>query len=261
VKDKNLLVRGLSVLEQLTTQAALSTEQVSATTGIPKPSAYRILCTLEHAQYVIRKKDGPEDIWSVDLSFLALSANILSRLDLRTDLRDILIKLADDTREIVQLAIWHRDRVVIVDNIKRYDSLVSFAREGASLHINSCVAGFVFGAFNEETEVESALKGDLPRSTKYTITDPARLRKMFARVRDLGYGVDDQYRAEGHRCVGAPVFDHTGHIVAEINISGHIQTLTDGTLQRYALKVIQRAAEASERLGYRKTLRRKHLKN
>lgn len=246
----NLLSRGIAVLEQLSL-GTLSTEQVSAKTGIPKSSAYRILRILEDTRYVLRTKAGPEDLWSVDLRFLALSANILGRVDLKTDIRDILAKLADDTKEIVQLAIWRNGKVLIVDNIKKYTSIISVAREGTSLCINSCVAGLVFGAFLENTEVESALNcGDLPRFTQYTITDPSALRELFVRVRAVGYAIDDQYCAIGHRCVSAPIFDHTGRIAAVVNISGHIQTLSDGMMEEYAVKVMRRAAEASQRMGY-----------
>ena len=251
VREENLLGRGIAVLEQLSAQGTLSTEQVSAKTGIPKSSAYRILRILEDTGYVFRTKAGLEDIWSVDLRFLTLSAKILSRVDIKTEVRDILVKLADDTKEIVQLAIWQSGKVLIVDNIKRHSSLVSVAHEGTYLCINSCAAGIVFGAFMEDDEVESALNcGDLPRFTQYTITDPKALRELFKRVRAVGYAVDDQYCAIGHRCVGAPVFNHTGRIVAEINISGHIQTLSDSMIGEYAAKVMRRAAEASQRMGY-----------
>ncbi len=248
---KNLLSRGLSVIENLSALGSLSTDQLSAKTGIPKSSVYRILRILEDQNYVSRIKAELEDFWSLDLKFLTLSANILGRVDIKTEIRDILVKLADDTMEIVQLAVFRSGKVLIVDNIKKYNSLVSVAHEGASLAINSCVAGFVFCAYMKNDELESVLRAsDLPKLTGYAITDPDVLRQEFDRVRKRGYAIDDQYYAIGHRCIGAPVFDHTGRVVAEMNISGHMQTISDERIPELAEKVMRRAAEASRRMGF-----------
>ena len=180
MKSDNLLRRGMFVIENLSALGSLSTEQLSAKSGIPKSSVYRILRILEDFNYVSRSKLEREDTWTLDLKFLTLSANILSRVDLKTEIRDILVKLADDTKEIVQLAMWRNGKVVIVDNVKKHSSLVSVAHEGTSLCINSCTAGLVFGAHMDPEELQSVLEAsDLPALTRYTITDPAELRKLF----------------------------------------------------------------------------------
>jgi DNA-binding IclR family transcriptional regulator len=250
-KEDNLLSRGMAIIECLSASSHLSTAKLGEKTGIPKSSVYRVLRILEDCHYVLRLKDGLEDIWSVDLKFLSLSANILSRVDLKTEIKDILVKLADDTEEIVQLAIWRNGKVLIVDNIKKYSSIVSVAREGTSLCINCCVAGLVFGAYMEPQELASVLEAtDLPCLTDRTPTNAHELQQIFDRVRADGYGFDDQYYATGHRCIGAPIFDHTGKIIAEINISGHIQTISDDRIKDLAAKVMNRAAEASRRMGY-----------
>jgi DNA-binding IclR family transcriptional regulator len=38
-------------------------------------------------------------------------------------------------------------------------------------------------------------------------------------VRERGFAVDDEENEAGIRCVGAAVFDHTGHVVAGVSIS------------------------------------------
>jgi len=251
VKPDNQLSRGLSIIECLSGFSSLTTDELSAATGIPRSSVYRILGILESLNYVLKSKRELEDVWSLDLKLLTISSRILSRIDLKTEIRDILVRLADDTMEIVQLARLQKDKVLIVDNVRKHASIVGGAHEGALLSINTCVAGFVFGAFLEPGELESVLKtAELPRFTQYTITDPDELRREFDRVRRRGYGVDDQYNAIGHRCIGAPVFDHTGKIIAEVNISGHISTISDDRIEGLAMKVMHRAAEASRRMGY-----------
>jgi len=252
VKPDNQLSRGLSIIECLSSFSSLTTDELSAATGIPRSSVYRILGILESLNYVLKSKRELEDVWSLDLKLLTLSSRILSRVDLKTEIHDILVKLADDTMEIVQLARLQKDKVLIVDNVRKHANIVGGAREGTVLCINVCVAGFVFGAFLEPEELESVLKtAELPKFTQYTITDPDELRREFDRARKRGYAVDDQYNAIAHRCIGAPIFDHTEKIIAEINISGHISTISDDRIEELAVKVMRRAAEASKRMGYR----------
>lgn len=252
MKADNQLSRGLAIIECLSVFGSLTTERIALKTGIPRSSAYRILGILENFGYVLKAKKELEDIWSLDLKLLTISANILGRVDLKTEIRDILVRLADDTTEIVQLATLQKDKVLIVDNVKKYNSIVSVAQPGSCLCINICVAGLVFGAYLEPEQLESLLQtAELPRLTQYTIASPDELRQEFDRVRRRGYAVDDQYNAIGHRCIGAPVFDHTGRIIAEINISGHMRTISDDKIEDLAVKVMERASQASQRMGYR----------
>ena len=251
MKEDNLLARGIAVIERLSETGSLTNEELHNETGIPRSSVYRVLRILEGCGYVSRINNGTEDRWNIDLKFLTLSASILARIDLRTEIRDILVKLADDTKEIVQLAMYNNGKVVIVDNVRKHRSIINVAHEGATLEINECVAGLVFGAYMEGNELDELLKRTkLPRLTEFTITDPKKLRAEFERVRKAGYAVDDQYYAIGHRCIGAPIFDHTGGIAAEINISAHIRTISDDRIEALAAKVKKRAREASIRMGY-----------
>ena len=235
----------------------LSIEQLAHETNIPRSSIYRILCILENLGYASRSKgESINNVWSLDSIFLSLSAAVLDRMDLKTVLKDVLVKLADDTKEIVQLAVFRNNKVLFVDNVKKYPSIVSVPPVGSSLSINSCVAGLVFGAYLDESIIDSTLESsELPKLTPYAITDPEVLRKKFLQIRSEGYAVDDQYYAVGHRCVGAPIFDYTGKTIAEINVSGHMQTITDDRIDFLAEKVKARAREASHKVGFaRKTI-------
>jgi IclR family acetate operon transcriptional repressor len=252
VSEDNLLRRGITVIEKLAARGELTTESLRKETQVSRTSVYRILRILEDMGYVSRVKNGAEDSWRLELRVLDLSTGVLSRLDLKTEIRDILTALADDTHEIVQLAFFDRGKVVIRDNIRKHPSIINVAHEGSVLEINECVAGLVFAAYLDKEELDGILsRAVLPRLTEYTITDPRRFKSELRRVRENGYAVDDQYYAIGHRCIGAPVYDHTGKVVAEINISGHMRTLSDGHIEKLAKKVKRSAREASLRMGYR----------
>lgn len=251
MKEDNLLARGIDVIENLSSLGAMSNEQLHEKTGIPRSSVYRVLRILENSGYVSRASDGTEDKWKIDLKFLGLSAKILARVDLSTEIYDLLIKLADETREIVQLAKFSNGKALIVNNVSKHPSIIDPAPVGTVLEINECVAGLVFGAYLVSADIEKLLSGTkLPKLTDFTITNVDEFKSELERVRKRGYAVDDQFYAIGHRCIGAPIFDHTGHVVAEVNITGHIRTITDAKIKTLAATVTRSATEISTRMGY-----------
>jgi IclR family acetate operon transcriptional repressor len=46
------------------------------------------------------------------------------------------------------------------------------------------------------------------------------LLRDLGRTRERGYAIDDQERAEGMRCVAAPIFNAHGEPVAGLSVSG-----------------------------------------
>ena len=71
-----------------------------------------------------------------------------------------------------------------------------------------------------QEEREAALKGvRLLAFTKKTLANRVAHDAELARIREQGYGLDDEEHEEGIHCIGAPVFDHTGSIVATISVS------------------------------------------
>jgi IclR family transcriptional regulator, KDG regulon repressor len=90
----------------------------------------------------------------------------------------------------------------------------------------------------------------LERRTANTITEPERFRAYLVEVKRHGFAVDDIENEDGIRCVAAPVFSHTGEVVAGISVSGPEQRVTADRLNDLGLKVAASAVDLSKRLGY-----------
>ncbi|MEZ4530637.1 MAG: IclR family transcriptional regulator C-terminal domain-containing protein [Thermomicrobiales bacterium] len=101
---------------------------------------------------------------------------------------------------------------------------------------------------DRRTQIDSLVL--LPK-TPQTITSPIPLERELDSVRLRGYSVDDEEIETGARCVGAPVFDHTGACVGAISVSGPTIRMTEDRIPRIAPGVRRAAAAISERLGYR----------
>ena len=52
------------------------------------------------------------------------------------------------------------------------------------------------------------------------------------------------------RCVGAPIFDHSGHVVAAISLTAPVQRMPLENIPEAAVLVVESARRISQRLGF-----------
>ena len=79
---------------------------------------------------------------------------------------------------------------------------------------------------------------------------PSALRTELERIRRRGYAVDDEEAEEGLRCIGAPIRDYTGNVVAALSIAGPVFRIQKGKVAVYARAVTAAADNLSADLGY-----------
>jgi DNA-binding IclR family transcriptional regulator len=110
-------------------------------------------------------------------------------------------------------------------------------------------------AYLPETQVEEAVrKHGLDQLTRKTITNMLDLRADLAKVRSLGYAIDDEEHEEGVLCVGAPVWSVGEHPIAAISVSGPIFRLSHEKVPAVAELVMAIARALSRELGMRPTV-------
>ncbi len=202
----NILVRGIKLIEILANLGPLSIEQIYQEIKISRSAIYRILCILEELKYVARYRNNAEDIWLLDLKLLKISSSILSRFDLRNLIRDILVRLANTTNEIVQLGVLQNEKVLLLEVIKRPKSLINVSDIGDEIDINISAAGMAIAAFKDEKQLDALLENKVwCKYTDKTFTTKEAIINELKEIRKRGYSLDDQNFAIGHRCIGAPV--------------------------------------------------------
>jgi IclR family acetate operon transcriptional repressor len=99
-------------------------------------------------------------------------------------------------------------------------------------------------------QVDALLRRHPPeRLTANTLADPARLQADLELTARRGYSIDDEERAPGVLCIGAPIRDHSGATVAAVSISGPAFRVREHGIEANAHLVIEAADNASLRLG------------
>ena len=110
--------------------------------------------------------------------------------------------------------------ILFVEQIDSLNEVPMRARIGAPVKPHCTAIGKTISAFLDADTARRVLKKNGMRKwTAHTITDAAELEREFATIQAQGYAVDREEAVENACCLAAPVFDHTGAVVAAISVS------------------------------------------
>jgi IclR family KDG regulon transcriptional repressor len=213
----NAAARALAVLERLSRQRTVGLEELSREVQLAKPTVYRFLLTLQELGYA-RRSEG--DQWAMTLKLFNVGSRALDHFDLHAAARPIAEELSDDLGETVHMGVLEGDSAVYVLKIESRHTIRLVSRVGRRIPLYCTAIGKTLLAFAKEDEREQALKGlRLLAYTKKTLTTRAALYAELERIREQGFALDDEEHEEGIHCIGAPIFDYTGAIVATLSAS------------------------------------------
>jgi DNA-binding IclR family transcriptional regulator len=241
------VARALTLLEELRdSEASLGVNELARRIGVNASTASRLLSTLESAGMVQREGQGP---YRLGLALVTLADRVISRLDVQSLARPILVELEESTGETATLSLPGEREAITVDSVPSRSSVVSMARLGRPSISHATAVGKVMLAFGG---------GRLPRErdlvalTDGTITDRARLAAEVAKVREHGYGTVFGEREVDVNAIAAPVFDRGGKLAAIIGLQGPASRLEDPTRLLGTLR--EATTELTRKLGGRPAL-------
>lgn len=245
------LGRGLAVLSAFAQPVkTLSLTQIATACGLGKSTTFRLVHTLEEAGFLARNNDSKRYRLSIKVLELGLAA--LSSLELRKAARPILEDLSRSCNETASLSLLDGRDVVYLDRV-RNRSIVGVVLElGSRIPAHCASMGKVMLA-DLPAEDLVALLGASPLEprTKNSILEVAALEEELHTIRANGYALNDEELEVGLRAVAAPVKDHTGTVVAAINLTGSIHTISRERLEHdLAPKTCAAGRAISKALGF-----------
>jgi len=121
---------------------------------------------------------------------------------------------------------------------------------GGQVYYHPNAFGKVMLAFQSEDAVKKILPPRLPSLTPNTIVLRSELLRQLEEVRRTGLGYDDEEYNEGIRCIGSPVFDVEGKVVAGLGVSGLVSTFRKNRQGSFEQLVLECARRVSKGIGY-----------
>ena len=242
--------RALDILRLASeTPGGLRVTDVSRRLGLAKSSAYVVLHTLEQLGYVERNDQGR---YRLTLRMYHIGRRALDHLgDIGRVALPHLVALRNETGLTVHLAVLDGTDVVYVEKVEGpgFVKFDTYPGKRARLHLTA--VGKALAAYLLEEQLDRILSvTGLGGGTEKAATSPEEFTADLRKIRQRGYSVDDEDEVLGVRCIGAPVRDHTGTVLASISIVGLTRELPSARFAEVGRSVIEAANRISADLGH-----------
>ncbi len=216
-------------------------------TGLAKPTARRVLASLEQHRFCERTPDGR---YELGLGAFELGMRLYNRLDLRVRGRAALEALSESTGLTVYLCVPRDGQAVCVDLILGRHEHTFGLRLGGTLPLHVGAAGKAALAWSGAQAIDAYLADRrLLALTERTLLDAVAIRAELGRSVRQGFTISDQDVITGAAAIGAPLFDHTGGVVGGISVSGLRHQILGEARDGLVDAVTATAARISESLG------------
>lgn len=230
------LAKGLSVLTAFSREnPAMTLSDVARMAGLSKPSARRLLLTLQVLGYV----SSHAGKFRLTPKVLDLGAAYLSSADLPAIVDPFLAELNDYVQEACSVGVFDGDSVVYIARAASQKRIMTFTVQvGTRIDPIISSLGKVLLAYWPEQEVLRFLdrkeqEGTLGKG----IWNRQQFLENLGKIRQRGWEMVDQQVEVGVRTIAAPLFDVNGHVIAGINVAAHstrvsVERMTDEFLPR-----------------------------
>jgi IclR family pca regulon transcriptional regulator len=224
------LARGLDVIRAFSpARPVMTLSQVAAATGLPRPTARRMLLTLEELGFVRNGQGG----FALTPRVLELGMAYISSTKIWDIAQPHLERLVSYTNESSSLAQLDGSDIVYVARVAVPKIITIAVTVGTRFPALQTSLGKVLLAALPPDELEKTL-AEPGRSGITPLWKPnlEERDRVLGEVRSQGWSITDEQLAPGIRSIAAPVRDGNHRVVAALNISVHaaetsLETLTE----------------------------------
>ncbi len=249
MSEVQVLDRSLDIVEIVAaTQKGLGISHIAEKTGLPKATAHRLVTALCARGYL--QKDHSNN-YQVGIKLIEVASYYINELELQTEVRPYLKGIVQQLNLTAHLGVLDRDKVVYVEKQDLFSRFGLYAQIGYRVPAYcSSMGKCLLSALSEEKLAEALQGCHYVKFTANTITDFRTLKNELQKVRSQGWAMDDQEEQLGQRCIGAPIYDYRGEMIAAISASGNLETLPDEKINKVAAYVMRVSREISQKIGY-----------
>lgn len=209
-------LRLLQVISELGDEATIRHIQQHA--GLPRPTVYRLLNTLEQEGFVERNPIGGEYVLGRQLVRLAQHSQ--AQGNLQGQVRATLQAIGKATGETVHLAVPYGCHMTFIDKVESPEAVRMASYIGMPIPMHSTSVGKAYLAALDSDICEQYLSQiRFDAVTPQTITGPTAFRDELALTRARGYARDDEENEAGIVCFGHAVHASDGALAGAISVS------------------------------------------
>ncbi|TDU02422.1 IclR family transcriptional regulator [Streptomyces sp. 846.5] len=223
---------------------ALSLTAIARRAELQLTTAHRLVGALTRWGALERDDAG---VYRIGLRLWETAALAPRGVVLRQTAMPYLEDLYEATHENVHLAVRDGFDVVYIERISGRSAVGVRSQVGARWPLHATGVGLALLAHADVDLQEQVMDRPLASFTPYTVTDPARLRRLLAEARRTGYAVSDRQITDDAVSVAAPVFGAGGEPAAAVSVVVHAE---DAQPRQLGPAVLVAARGISRALGW-----------
>ncbi|MCL2876798.1 MAG: IclR family transcriptional regulator [Betaproteobacteria bacterium] len=224
--------------------------------GMPAAKAHRYMVSFLRIGIV--EQDPASSRYDLGAHALLLGQACLRRLDAVQLAGPVLEALSEEIQETVALVVWGSAGPTIVRIVSSGSPVIVTIRYGSVMSLTKSASGRSFLAFFHSPFLKKLLDEDLretaARSKTSVTTLRRQLEKTLALIREHGISRSTGSLIPGINGLSAPVYDHTGGMVASITAIGAIGEFDAAWDGAAAKALLASATLLSRRLGHNGTM-------
>lgn len=237
------LEKTVVIMEVLGDGKFASISRIADETGLNRSVIHNHLSTLLEHGYVVKN----EDEYRLSFRFLHIGGNLRTNTELYSAAKSQLDELADQTGELVTLAIEEQGLGVILYRSKGEKSVDIDTHLGSQVPLHSSGFGKAILAYMDREEVDAIVDHwGLEAKTPNTITDRETLYAELEEIAAQGYAVDDEENWRGLQCFAVPILDKDDTVVGSISISAPKTRIANKEIQKEYINQVRNAANIIE---------------
>lgn len=247
MKINNTTKKTIEVLELISKNPnGLTLNEVASLLDLPKSTVFDILATLKMMD-IIKYQDERLKNYVIGTKLFIIGNSYIENDDLINSSRKLIKELGDKLGRTVFIGQESQGKILYLYKYEPDNAIITTSNIGSTVHLyNTALGKSILAHREDQDELIKNLK--YKKYTKNTITNEFDLREELAKVKKFGYAIDNREVEEHLSCIGAPIFNHKGEVIAAVSASGLYTENID--IDYISRNIVETAYKISLHMGY-----------
>lgn len=229
----------LRILKALRCRDGAGVTELADELDMSKGTVHNHLSTLKDYEYVVKE----DTTYRIGLRFLELGEYTRHQTKLLEVAKSEIDDLAEETGEIANLMVEEHGRGIYIYISKGQQAVNLDTHIGTRQYLHTSAVGKSILSKMDDEQFEQVIdRHGLPAKTPNTVTSEEKLKEELDEIRERGVAFDGEERAEGIRCVAAPITDNEDNLLGAVSVSGPSTRLKDDRLRQEVPEKVQHVA-------------------
>jgi DNA-binding IclR family transcriptional regulator len=209
--------KSLRILEELYELQSAGVTELATHLNMSKGTVHHHLSTLEQREYVVNE----EGTYRLGLRLFEMGIQTRRQTRVYNIAKEEIDQLAEQTGEMANLMLEEHGRGIYVYISKGEQAIRLDTKIGTRQYLHTSALGKSILAYMSEQRLDEVIhRHGLPAETPNTVTNREALMRELNEIRDRGVAFDGEERAEGIRCVAAPITNNHDELIGAVSVSG-----------------------------------------